>query len=1131
MQRASRPCKVLAGAMLVAVALGLAPGASCAQGAMGDAARQWERRSAEAQRSKHARDEQRLRMEQARAHAQMPSTMYASTPDPSPPPHPFPLDVSLKGAPERAAPPARVSARSGARQGHRIALFPAAVRWDEKGYQGFARVINRSDAAGDVHIEAFDDAGVSHGPATLAIDSGETVHFNSEDLERGNAGKGLSGGTGAGTGDWRLELTSTIDIEVLVYIRTDDGFLTSMHDLAPRTAAAHRVVVFNPGSNTNQVSWLRVVNPGAKNARVTIEGTDDKGESPGGGVEFTLPVGRSRTLSAQELESGEGRGLRGELGDGAGKWRLAVTASQPVEVMSLLSSPTGHLTNLSTVPESGAGVAHRVALFPAAARWLQKGYQGFARVINRSYAAGDVHIEAFDDAGVSHGPATLAIDSGETVHFNSEDLERGNAGKGLSGGTGAGTGDWRLELTSTIDIEVLVYIRTDDGFLTSMHDLAPRTAAAHRVVVFNPGSNTNQVSWLRVVNPGAKNARVTIEGTDDKGESPGGGVEFTLPVGRSRTLSAQELESGEGRGLRGELGDGAGKWRLAVTASQPVEVMSLLSSPTGHLTNLSTVPSEPRLERLIEWRDNASAENILDHWNHPAALREAMELSELRGADAVARRDAFERLSEKLEGGPNETGALLRNVSPEAIEVIGQRGGIAYGQWKGGPAGTLHIEFDWRFAQEIQNDVRAQFERAAKVWARRIEDDFRTYTIPKGRTFSFSEGSIGGSDRGTVTFTFDEDATTNGLLIPVVATDKTPWAALGFDVDNFESDVENTEEDFQPSLAVMFVNPDNPDLRGRWADTAAHEIGHALGITAVRDDQATVKNLSWLRNLDLTDHTFDGPRARGANGGRPVPLQWLAPGRIAVPPESPGAERDPGHLGVCNSIVSYVCNLPEVLIPTELDFAVLDDIGYEILDRETASEPELYGYAAWGHYSAWGASVERNLQYNKRDANDLVQNPDFGDPYRGYEFAADVLRAGVDAFGITPNAVFGESPSSPGQGTAVWSGTLIGVDLGREGLPPVFGDATISVDLSTLEGTVQIKDLSIAVDGWSTAFRTRDLQYEISVTGNTFADGGGRVVGELFGPGHEEMGATLHDARLRVNLLAVLVVSAEPISP
>ena len=65
------------------------------------------------------------------------------------------------------------------------------------------------------------------------LGAGETVHFNSDDLELGNPRKGLTGSTGAGAGAWRLALKSELDLEVLSYIRTEDGFLTAMHDLAP----------------------------------------------------------------------------------------------------------------------------------------------------------------------------------------------------------------------------------------------------------------------------------------------------------------------------------------------------------------------------------------------------------------------------------------------------------------------------------------------------------------------------------------------------------------------------------------------------------------------------------------------------------------------------------------------------------------------------------------------------------------------------------------------------------------------------------------------------------------------------------------------------------------------------------
>ena len=584
-----RPETLFASAMFVAALLFVPVEASSAGGGSGGVAPSGafegssvhERTAAELER----RAELRRSVARARAHARMPDTMYASTPSDAVPPHPGLSDAGVSPAAARA--PGPVSMASGMRL-HHVPLFASAA--DALGREGFVRVVNRSDEAGEVRIDAYDDAGTQHGPVTLALGAGRTVHFNSADLEEGNADKGLSGATGVpGEGDWRLVLGSALELEVLSYMRTSDGFLTSLHDLAPSGEAGHRVVIFNPGSNANQVSRLRLVNSGAEPAQVRIEGIDDAGASPGTAVEVTVAGGASRTLTSQALESGAG--LVGALGDGVGKWRLAVTSDQPVLVLSLLSSPTGHLTNLSSEPARPAdGGGYAVPLVPAAWRYASEGLQGFVRVVNRSDELGEVRIDAYDDAGVAHGPVTLALGAGRTVHFNSADLEEGNADKGLSGATGApGEGDWRLVLESALELEVLSYMRTSDGFLTSLHDLAPSGEAGHRVVIFNPGSNANQVSRLRLVNPGAEPAQVRIEGIDDAGASPGTAVEVTVAGGASRTLTSQALESGAG--LVGGLGDGAGKWRLAVTSDEPVLVMSLLSSPTGHLTNLS---SEPR---------------------------------------------------------------------------------------------------------------------------------------------------------------------------------------------------------------------------------------------------------------------------------------------------------------------------------------------------------------------------------------------------------------------------------------------------------------------------------------------------------------------------------------------------------
>ena len=456
--------------------------------------------------------------------------------------------------------------------------------------QGFVRIANRSGEAGTVSIEAIDDAGTRFGPVTLSIGGGETVHFNSDDLEDGNAAKGLPDGVGDGSGAWRLEMGTDLDVEVLAYLRHKDGFLTAMHDLVPLDGGRYRVAFFNPASNYRQVSLLRLTNPGTEAATVRIQGIDDAGA--GGSAETTVAAGASRTLTAQDLE---GMGL----GDGKGKWQLVVDADRPLRVMSLLRSPTGHLTNLSTAPDAaevdGDGrILHRVPLMPAGGGNVQ----GFVRVINHGSESGEVTIRAIDDSGVERGTLTLALAGRQTVGFNSDELAQGNADKGLTGNVGAGEGDWRLEIGSELPIEVLAYARTRDGFVTSLHDAAPAVGRDRHVAVLNPGSNWRQVGSLRLVNPGDQMAEVEIIAVDDAGESPGLGASALLPAGSSATWTALELEDGTGSGLSGAIGDGAGKWRLRVTSRQPVGAMSLMTSPTGHLTNLSTSTLPPEVRQV-----------------------------------------------------------------------------------------------------------------------------------------------------------------------------------------------------------------------------------------------------------------------------------------------------------------------------------------------------------------------------------------------------------------------------------------------------------------------------------------------------------------------------------------------------
>ena len=501
-----------------------------------------------------------------------------------------------------------------------IPYFPVA----SDGFpHGFVRIINHSDEAGSVVVRGVDDTGTRYGPTTLELKARQSRGFNSRGMLGCESARGEPGRMGDDAhGSWWLSLASELDIEASSYIRTEDGFVATMHEVArtapgPAGRTVHHVPFFNAGNARSRASHLRLVNPGDRDVDISIVGRDDTGERASEEVRLSLPGGTACWLSASALESGASDGdgsgcdiISGHLGNGRGGWRLSVSATGgDIHVMSLLVDPTGRLSNLSASVGERSG-EHTLPLFLPVSDSRDE-LQGLARIVNHSDEAGTVEIHGLDDTGALHGPVTLALDRQESVHLDSDDLETGNATKGLPMGLGDGEGYWRLRLATELVIEALAYVRSEDGFTVPMHEVARTTRSAegetlHFVPFFNPGRNVRQVSRLRLSNSGGRDVEVAIEGRDSVGmEAPEGSVSLTLPAGRACMLSATTLESGKpepGSGrctdeefdFEGRFGAGVGRWSIFVIAEGgDVQVMSLLRSPAGHLANMSTTNRMP----------------------------------------------------------------------------------------------------------------------------------------------------------------------------------------------------------------------------------------------------------------------------------------------------------------------------------------------------------------------------------------------------------------------------------------------------------------------------------------------------------------------------------------------------------
>ena len=140
--------------------------------------------------------------------------------------------------------------------------------------------------------------------------------------------------------------------------------------------------------------------------------------------------------------------------------------------------------------------------------------------------------------------------------------------------------------------------------------------------IFNPASNTNQVSRLRVINNSDTDVPVIIVGFRgdgsrnlDQQERPLR-VSGLLAASSVQEFTASELETRHGLGSKlaldadGEplesLGPARGKWRLLVRShgladSGQLVIVNLMATPTGHVTNLSrrTTPTRGSVARQI----------------------------------------------------------------------------------------------------------------------------------------------------------------------------------------------------------------------------------------------------------------------------------------------------------------------------------------------------------------------------------------------------------------------------------------------------------------------------------------------------------------------------------------------------
>lgn len=282
-------------------------------------------------------------------------------------------------------------------------------------------------------------------------------------------------------------------------------------------------------------------------------------------------------------------------------------------------------------------------------------------------------------------------------------------------------------------------------------------------------------------------------------------------------------------------------------------------------------------------------------------------------------------------------GAIAQSAAPEAVQT--EPPTPASPPPAGPPVASppsFDIEIDYRFDSKgwFTPERRASLEAAARIWEAIIQDEFTE--VPAGTATPFVRHpetgqyiSTGGNNIYLTTSPIDD-------LRIFVGTRDLGRGSLGQGGASgyYLNENRYVGDDFEPWLGTITFNSEanwffddspetiEPGLNGKsdFLSTALHEIGHVLGFSASIE--------AFSAHLDGANN-FAGPNARAVNGGNAIPLT--------------GSHIRDGYEfnGSGETLLDPVSFAGMRQLPTRLDIAILDDIGYQVnydQARNNASE-------------------------------------------------------------------------------------------------------------------------------------------------------------------------------------------------
>ncbi|MDJ0588508.1 MAG: hypothetical protein QNJ72_00745 [Pleurocapsa sp. MO_226.B13] len=257
---------------------------------------------------------------------------------------------------------------------------------------------------------------------------------------------------------------------------------------------------------------------------------------------------------------------------------------------------------------------------------------------------------------------------------------------------------------------------------------------------------------------------------------------------------------------------------------------------------------------------------------------------------------------------------------------------------------AFDIEFDYRFdrANFFTDERKAILEQAGEIWSSYILDEFNS--IPAGETLRFTidgeqqEVTLDEPIDDVIIFVSSVELGANEFLLGegaffadfVIGSDRQeriqgddfePWLGTieynALAADNFYFD------------ATPETDDDIPFNKQDFLSLTLHEIGHVLGI-----------GVSDAFNNQIENGDFTGSQSVDLNNGQPVPLD-----DDAIHIENGFTLDSDG-----DALLDKSFTFGERNLPTNLDLAILADIGYDIIAYDDVPVHRFFQYEKGFHF-------------------------------------------------------------------------------------------------------------------------------------------------------------------------------------